>query len=243
MRDLRRLLKYLLPHTGTFILATIAMIVVGVLESATGALLIPIVDQVFGQGNGQRTATPFALQRIIPPSGLAAWRVIALLLISFTVVKGIAEYLSTYWMAYIGESSILRLRQELFSHLLSQSAAFFERHRTNYLVSRLISSAAAIETAVSVTLRDTLRETFTLICLLATACYVNWRLTLGSLVIAPPIAVLTVKFGTALRRLARESFEGSKRLTDTAQEALANQSIVKAYRGEDREKGRFTAVA
>ncbi|MFN2577273.1 MAG: ABC transporter ATP-binding protein [Pyrinomonadaceae bacterium] len=243
MRDLRRLLKYLLPHTGTFIIATLAMIVVGVLESATGALIIPIVDQAFGQGKGQPTATPFGLQRIIPPSGLAAWRTIAVLLIVFTVVKGVAEYLSTYWMADIGQSSILRLRQELYGHLLSQSAAFFERHRTNYLVSRLISSAAAIETAVTHTLRDTLRESLTLIALLATAFYVNWRLTLGSLVIAPPIAGLTMKFGNSLRRLARESFEGSKRLTDTAQEALANHNIVKAYGGEDRERGRFTAVA
>src|SRR5215510_16283194 len=148
MRDLRRLLKYLLPHTGAFIVATIAMVVGGLLESATGALIVPIFDQAFTQGPGHRSPTLFGLEKIIPPSGLAAWRMIALLLIAFTIVKGIAEYLSTYLMAYIGQSSILRLRQELYAHLLAQSAKFFERHRTNYLVSRLISSAAAIEAAV-----------------------------------------------------------------------------------------------
>ena len=242
MRDLRRLLKYLLPHTGTFIAANFAMIVVGLMDGATTFLLIPIMNQVFGQG-GQRATTLFAWQKIIPPSGLAAWRMIALLLITFTVIKGIAEYLSTYWMAYIGQSAILRLRQELYGHLLAQSASFFERHRTNYLVSRLISSAAAIETAVTHTLRDALREGFTLIVFIVAAFYVNWRLTLGSLIIAPPIVLLTMKFGSALRRLARESFEGSKRLTDTAQEALANQTIVKAYRGEEREGRRFARVA
>jgi subfamily B ATP-binding cassette protein MsbA len=243
MRDLRRLLKYLLPHTGSFIIATIAMIAVGLLESATGALIVPIFDQAFTQAPGHRTATLFGLERIIPPSGLAAWRTIALLLIVFTVVKGIAEYFSTYLMAYIGQSSILRLRQDLYSHLLTQSAKFFERHRTNYLVSRLISSAAAIEAAVTHTLRDMLRESFTLIALLAASFYFNWRLTLGALLIAPPIAGLTMRFGSSLRKLARESFEGSKRLTDTAQEALANHTIVKAYRGEERESNRFTRVA
>ncbi len=55
--------------------------------------------------------------------------------------------------------------------------------------------------------------------------------------------MLTARFGTALRNLARESFEGNKELTDTAQEALSNQTIVKAYRGEARELGRFTTVA
>jgi len=218
------------------------MVVVALLETATGALIVPIFDQALGHA-GTRTATLFELQRLIPASGLAALRMIALLLLAFTVVKGVAEYFSTYLMAYIGQSSVLKLRQDLYSHVLSQSAEFFARHRTNYLVSRLISSAAAIEAAVTSTLRDMLRESFTLIAFLAAAFYYNWRLTLGSLLIAPPIAWLTVRFGTSLRKLARETFEGSKRLTDTAQEALANHTIVKAYRGEARESSRFTNVA
>src|SRR2546427_859704 len=243
MRDLRRLLKYLLPHTGTFIAATVAMMVVALLEAATSALIVPVFDQALAHGQARATPTPFALQRLIPASGLHALRMIALLLIVFTVIKGIAEYFSTYWMAYIGQTSILSLRQELYSHILAQSASFFERHRTNYLVSRLISSAAAIEAAVSNTLRDILREGFTLIAFLATSFYVSWRLTLGSLIIAPPVAGLTMRFGKSLRKLARESLEGSKYLTDTAQEALANQTIVKAYSGEVRERSRFTAGA
>src|ERR1700694_3546085 len=112
MSDLRRLLGYLLPHTGTFALATIAMIVVGLLESATGALIVPIFDQAFAQAGGHRTPTLFGLQKIIPASGLAAWRTVALLMVVFTLVKGVAEYFSTYLMAYIGQSSVLKLRQD-----------------------------------------------------------------------------------------------------------------------------------
>src|SRR5262245_13217712 len=139
MRDLRRLLKYLLPHTGTFIAATVCMVVVGLLETAMGALIVPIFDQAFTHGAGHRTPTLFGLERLIPPTGVAAGSTIALLLIVFTVTKGIAEYFSTYLMGYIGQSSVLTLRQDLYGHLLAQSAKFFERHRTNYLVSRLIS--------------------------------------------------------------------------------------------------------
>jgi subfamily B ATP-binding cassette protein MsbA len=243
MHDLRRLLRYLKPHWLTFTLATLAMVMVGLLETATGALIVPIFNQAFAEGAGTRTPTLFGLQRIIPESGLAAWRAIALLLIIFTAVKGICEYFSSYLMAHVGQSSVLRLRQDLYSHVLAQSASFFERHRTNYLVSRLVSSAAAIEMAVTATLRDMLRESFTLMAFLAASFYYNWRLTLGSLIIAPIIAVLTARFGRALRNLARESFEGQKLLTDTAQEALANQNIVKAYRAEASERRRFTTVA
>ncbi|MGA9995703.1 MAG: ABC transporter transmembrane domain-containing protein [Pyrinomonadaceae bacterium] len=244
MQDLRRLLKYLRPHWGRFTLATFAMLVVGLLESAIGALIVPIFDQAFARpGEGHRTPTLFGLQHLIPDSSLDAWRTISILLLIFTAVKGIAEYFSTYLMARVGQESVLRLRQDLYVHVLRQSASFFERHRTNYLVSRLVSSASAIEAAVTSTLRDMLRESFTLIAFLSASFYYNWRLTLGSLLIAPIIAVLTARFGRALRDLSRETFEGSKLLTDTAQEALANQSIVKAYRAEEFEKGRFTTVA
>ena len=243
MHDFRRLLKYLKPHWPIFTLATFAMLVVGVLETAIGGLIVPIFDQAFAQGGGQRTATIFGLQHLIPEAPLEAWKMISILLIVFTVTKGIAEYLSTYLMARMGQLAVLRLRRDLYNHLLAQSATFFERHRTNYLVSRLVSSAAAIETAVTSTIRDLLRESFSLIAFLAASFYYSWRLTLSSLVIAPIIAFLTVKFGKALRNLARESLEGSKELTDTAQEALANQAIVKAYRAEKRESEHFTTVA
>src|SRR6266446_3126292 len=243
MRDLRRLLRYIKPHWETFTLATIAMALVGLLEIAIRSLVVPIFDQVLTPVGGQRTQTLFGLQRIIPGSGLAAWKTISLLLLGFTLAKGVAEYFSTFLMARIGQSSVLKLRQDLYSHLLNQSASFFERHRTNYLVSRLVTSAAAIETAVTSTLRDMLRESFTLICFLGASFYYSWRMTLGSLAITPIVALLTARFGTAMRNLSRESFEGNKELTDTAQEALSNQIIVKAYRGEKRESARFTIVA
>ena len=242
MNDLRRLLKYLRPHWATFSVATFAMVCVGILESAIRALVVPILDQASGKG-GQQSSTLFGLQHFIPLQGIAAWRTIAVMMVVFSASKGLAEYFSTYLMARIGQSSVLQLREDLYHHVLSQSASFFEQHRSNYIVSRIVSSAAAIEVAVSSTIRDMLRESFTLIAFLAASFYYNWRLTLGSLAIAPVIGVLTAKFGRALRNLSRESFEGNKLLTDTAQEAIANQNVVKAYGAESREEARFKTVA
>src|SRR5215203_3272975 len=154
MRDLRRLLKYLRPHWPIFTLATLSMLLVGLLESAIGGLIVPIFDQAFVQGVGQRTSTIFGLQRLIPAAPLGAWKMISIMLIVFTLAKGIAEYLTTYLLARNGQSAVLELRQGLYSRVLAQWATWFARHRTNCLVSRLVSSAAAIETAVASTIRD-----------------------------------------------------------------------------------------
>lgn len=243
MKDFKRLLKYLRPYWLIFAVAGVAMLLGAVFETATGALLVPIFDQFLGNPSHE-SKTLFDLHSLIPRDDwFRAWVMITVLLLGFTIAKGIAEYFSSYLMAKIGQSAVLDLRRELYEHLLQQSTTFFERHRTNYLVSRLVNSCAAIELSVSSNLRDVLREAFMLVFFLGAAFYFNPKLTLGALVIAPVIGGLTAKFSKSLRKLSEESFEGNKLLTDTAQETLANQTIVKAYRAEEREKTRFLKVA
>jgi ATP-binding cassette, subfamily B, bacterial MsbA len=213
-----------------------------VFETATGALIVPILNN-FWQ-NPIKSKTPFDLGSLIPLNDwYRAWLIISGLLLSFTILKGAAEFVSSYLMAKIGQSAVLKLRSQLYEHLLGQSAVFFEKHRTNFLVSRLIVSCSSIENAVSSNLRDVLRESFMLVAFISAAFYYNWRLTLGSLIIAPIIAFLTTQFSRRLRKLADLSLEGNKSLNDVSQEALANNVIVKAYGGEERERKRFLSVA
>ncbi|CAN5437937.1 MAG: ABC transporter transmembrane domain-containing protein [Acidobacteriota bacterium] len=243
MNEFKRLLQYVRPHWLTFLFALVAMFVVAIFETATGALLVPIFGQ-FQPDAARQSETLFSLQRFIPKEPwYHGWLAISAMLLGFTICKGVAEYFSSYLMAKIGQSAVLDLRKQLYDHLLSQPASFFEKHRTNFLVSRLVVSCSAIELAVSANLRDVLRESFMLIAFIGAAFYYNWRLMFGALIIAPIIAFLTTKFSKALRRLAEESFEGNKLLTDTAQETLANQTIVKAYTAEEREKTRFGKIA
>ncbi|HVF45996.1 MAG TPA: ABC transporter ATP-binding protein [Pyrinomonadaceae bacterium] len=244
MQDLKRLLTYVRPYWGTFLLAVAAMILGAAFETAIVGLLVPIFDQFWKTPGSEATKTLFDLSSLIPRNDwFRAWLAIAGLLMAFTVLKGIAEYFSSYLMAKIGQSAVLKLRGELYDHLLSQSSVFFEKHRSNYLVSRLVVSCAAIELAVSSNLRDVLRESFMLVGFLSAAFYFNWRLTLGALVIAPIIAFLTTSFSRRMRKLADVSLEGVRSLSDTSQETLANQVIVKAYGAERREHRRFVEVA
>ncbi len=244
MKDFQRLLKYLRPHLSTFVWATVAMVFAALFETAVGGLIVPLFS-IFDKSAPQNTRTLFYLQKLIPDTNdwFAVWTVISVLLVAFTIFGGIAEYISSYLMAKIGQSAVLQLRRELYEHLLGQSANFFQKHRTNFLVSRLVTNAAAIELAVSSNLRDVFRESVMLIFCLGAAFYFNWRLTLGALIIAPIIGGLTSKFSKSLRKLSEESFEGNKLLNDTAQETLANYPIVQAYRAENREKFRFANVA
>ena len=243
MEDFRRLLNYVRPYWGSFVFALIAMAAVAIFETATATLLAPIFDQ-FAPDPARRSKIPFDLVSLIPKNDwFRAWLVISILLIGFTIAKGVAEFVSSFLMARIGQKAVLRLRKDLYEHLLAQSASFFERHRTNFLVTRLVVNCSAIENAVSSNIRDAIRESLVLICFLAAAFYFNWRLMLGALIIGPLVVFLTVRFSALFRRFATESYEGNKLLSDVAQETLANQSIVKAYQAEEREKARFGNIA
>lgn len=247
MQEIRRLLKYLKPNIFTFIIAFATMIIGAIFETGRLGLIKPVFDQVLASGSTQ-SFTFFGLEKYIPESwnpnsGVEAWSTIAVFFLIFTFVKAVCDYFSQYLMGFIGQSAVLQLRQDLYNHLLAQSANFFERHRTNFLVSRLVTSSAQIELSVSATLRDMLREGVQFIALISYAVYLNWRLTIGAFIVAPIIGLLTAKFSKALRNLANESLEGSKMLTDIAQETLANQVIVKSYRAEKREAGRFAQIA
>ncbi|MDQ3713147.1 MAG: ABC transporter transmembrane domain-containing protein [Acidobacteriota bacterium] len=234
MKEFKRLLKYLRPHHSTFALAIMAMIFVALFESAILAMLVPLFDQ-FLPSAAKNSETLFGLQNLIPKDPwFHAWIIISVLLISFTILKGVAEFFSSYLMAKIGQAAVLNMRQELYAHLLNQSSSFFERHRTNYLVSRIVTSCSAIEISVASNMRDILRESFMLVFFLAAAFYYNWRLMLGALITAPIIGILTAKFSKALRKLSEEFIESNKLLSDTAQETLTNQTIVKAYSAERR---------
>jgi subfamily B ATP-binding cassette protein MsbA len=224
-------------------LALAAMAVHGLLEGAVGALIGPIFALLKPAGSiGKESEAITLMRQYVPFDNLVSWRAISILLIVFTIGKGIAEYVSTYLMAKVGQFAVRQMRQELYAHLLRQSAGFFARHRTNFLVSRLVNSAAAIETAVTATVRDMLRESISLVVFLSAAFWMSWRLMLGALLVGPVVGLLTVRFSKAIRGFARESFEGSRILTDTAQETLANHTIVKAYRAEERERRRFNRV-
>ena len=243
MNDLKRLLKYVKPYWLLFAFALTAMLLGALFETAIGALLVPIFNQ-FLPNSDVKSKTLFDLSSLVPRGDwYRAWIAISALLLVFTILKGIAEYFSSYLMAKIGQSAVLKLRRELYDHLLRQSAAFFEKHRTNFLVSRLVVSCSAIELAVSSNLRDVLRESFMLVFFVAAAAYYNWRLTLGLLILAPIIGLMTSAFSRRLRKLADESLKGNKQLNDTAQETLANQTIVKAYAAEHREAARFSLAA
>jgi ATP-binding cassette, subfamily B, bacterial MsbA len=244
MTDIVRLLKYIKPYRVIFALSVVLMIMTGLLEGATSLLLVPIFNQL---STAKLAAAPGAASGFLDvarylPSG-ENWQMIAFLLVGFTLAKGVTDYFSSYSMSYIGQNVIADIRTSLYDHIIRQSAPFFTKRPTNELTAHLMSDAAMVERSVSETLRDLLRESVSLIVYLVIIFSINWKLASVILLLAPPVAYLTMTFNRRLRGYLTSRQESGAEMLDTAQEAISSHRVVKAFGMEDYESRRFGKIA
>lgn len=242
MTEFSRLLGYLKPYRIIFAISIVLMIVTGLLEGGTVLLLQPIFDSL-GAKTGQAAQAIPLINRLLPGLGKLTLNSVALLLVGFTLTKGIAEYFSSYSMSYIGQNVIADVRSSLYDHIIRQAATFFTKRPTNELTAHLMSDAALVERAVSDTLRDLLRESVSLVVYLAVLFTANWRLAGIIILLGPPVGYLTTNFNKKLRRYVNSRQESGAEMLDIAQEAISSQRVVKAFGMEGYESGRFRASA
>src|SRR4051794_34864233 len=223
VNPLPRLLGYARPYRGRFVAATAAMVIYAAATAAVAALIRPLIDHVLPHGTGL--------------TSWCAW------LLAVYVVKGVGAYASTYLMTDIGQRVVRDLRDQLFRHILDQSAAFFSRRTTGQLMSRITNDVNQIQQAVSETMGDLLREGLAAVGYVIVMFYFDWRLALVSMVGAPIVIYPLVRLGQRVRRSTRRSQEHLEHLSHLTAEAFTGHRIVKAFGAERHEAERFGAAS
>ena len=219
MDALLRLLRYATPHRAVIAGAALAMVVYGAASAALAYLIKPIIDDVLtNRGN------------------LAA--VTASILIIY-LLKGIGSYFSSYLMEGLGHRVVMVVRNQLFSHLLDQSAAFFARRTTGQLLSRIGNDVGLVQRAVSETIGDLARESLVLLGCAALLFYYDAKLALVCMTAAPLVVYPLVRFGKKVRTVTRWSQEANEHMSHVAAEAFTGHRIVKAFGAERREASKF----
>jgi subfamily B ATP-binding cassette protein MsbA len=157
--------------------------------------------------------------------------------------KGLGSYFSTYMMADIGQHVVMDVRNELYRHMLGQSAGFFARKTTGQLMSRITNDVGQIQQAVSETLGDLLRESIALVGYVGLLFYIDARLAIVFLTGAPLVFYPLIRLGQRLRKTTRRSQEELEHMSHVSAEAFTGHRIVKAFGSERREADRFARAA
>jgi subfamily B ATP-binding cassette protein MsbA len=168
---------------------------------------------------------------------LVAWAIVVL-----NVFKGLGSYASAYLMAWVGQRVVTDVRNQLYAHILGQSASFFAARSTGELMSRITNDVGQVQQAVSETIGDLARETLALVGFAALLFYYDAWLAVFCIISAPLVIYPLVRLGQRVRRTTRRSQEALQSLSHIAVEGFTGHRIVKAFGNEKKEADRFAGA-
>ena len=217
----RRLLGYVRPHAGLVSLGVLGM----VLFAATDVSQALFVNY-------------FLKSAFVEVSPSAQWLVPLGALLLF-VLRGIGDYTSSYFPGVVGRRVIKQLRGELFAHYLRLPVSWYDRESTGPMLSRLTFNIEQMAETAANSVTILVRDSLTLIGLVAYMFYLSWQLTLLALIVAPLIGFLMRIVNRSFRRYSARIQNSMGDVTRVAKETIEAHRLVKVFTAERRQEGVF----
>jgi len=221
MKLLKRLFAYVKPYRIRFLEAMICMALVAGLTSVLMYLIKPTFDKVFAQKNAE----------VIP--------YIIMIIVGCALAKGLFEYYQSYLMSYIGQKTIVDVRNKLYNHLQSLSLDYFIRQRTGQIISRLTNDVMLLQRAIVNVPANLIRGGLTIIGLTVLLFYLHWRWALVIMIVFPLVILPLRKFGKRLRKISRKSQEKMADIYSLLQEKIVGIMMIKSFCREKAEAEKF----
>lgn len=163
---------------------------------------------------------------------LPAWVLLVILL------SGAFMFLRSYLISYAGQRVIYDIRARVFSHLLKLPLRFYDQQRSGELVSRVTNDVNVLQDTAN-GLKDIASALTTLVIVLAAMFTRSYKLTLLVLISFPALGWLVNTLGTKSRKAGKRFQVKIGALTAMLQETLSSIKLIKSFRREDFERGRF----
>ncbi|ATG74517.1 lipid transporter ATP-binding/permease [Zobellella denitrificans] len=166
-----------------------------------------------------------------------------LFVIGIVFLRGVCTFLSGYCMAWVGNHVVMTLQQQVFNKLMAMPVAFFDRHNTGNLLSKVTYDASQVSSAASSTLVTLVREGATVIGLLGLMFYHSWQLSLIFFLVGPVVGVMIAVISRRFRRISRGMQDAMGNITSSTEQMLKGHKEVLMFNGQQVESGRFFGVS
>jgi subfamily B ATP-binding cassette protein MsbA len=216
-----RLMRYVRPHWRTFAVSILSMVLAAATEPLLPALLKPFLDGTFVQKD----------------DWIMQWAPLFILLIFF--VRGLTGFVSTYAISWVGNRVVMDLRAEMFRKLVSLPTRFYDDHATGRLISKITFDVTQVTTAATSVVTVVVKDSIIIAGLLGWLFYLDWKLTLLSLLIAPVVAFVIRVINVRMRESSREAQRAMGSITQVIEESVTAHKVVKLFGGQTYEERRF----
>lgn len=216
-----RLLGFVRPHWKMLLAAVIGMALTAATEPLFPALMKPLLDGNLGAGDPD------------------AWWKYPLAIVGIIALRGTMGLFGGYCMHWVSHRITADIRERMFARLVVLPTTFFDANPSSRIAARVTNDVNGLSAAAINVLTTLVRDSLTIVALLGWMLYLNWQLTLISLVIMPLVLVAMRYFAKRMRRLSRALLESYGDMAQALQEAAEGHRVIKIQATQDYEIKRF----
>lgn len=216
-----RLLGYVKPYWKIFSVSILGIAVSAATEPLLPALLKPFLDGTF----------------VNKDDAVLRWAPVLILVIFF--VRGLASFFGSYAIHWVSNKLVMDLRNEMFNKLISLPTRFYDDNATGKLISKITYDVTNVTAAATSVVTITIRDSIIILGLLGWLFYLDWKLTLLSLIVAPLVAFVIHVINKRLRTSSRDTQLAMGSITQVIEEAVTAHKVVKLFGGQRYEQERF----
>ncbi|XP_034043522.1 ATP-binding cassette sub-family B member 10, mitochondrial [Thalassophryne amazonica] len=227
LEDAKRILRFARSERWRLAGAVGFLAVSSAVTMSAPFLLGRVIDTIYSAGTDIETMT-------------ASLKSLCILLMGVFLCGGAANAARVYLMQTSGQQIVRNLRAAVFSSILRQEVAFFDKNRTGELINRLSADTAVVGRSVTLNLSDGLRAVAQAGGGVSMMFYVSPSLASFVLLIVLPVACLAVLYGRYLRNISRHTQDTLAHATQLAEERISNIRTVRAFGKEVSEVNRYT---
>ena len=158
------------------------------------------------------------------------------------VLRGTSHFIANYCLAWVGNNVVMRLRQQLFEHIMAMPVPFHDKESTGSLISKVTYDTEQVLNAVTKALLTLIREGVFVIGLIGLMFYLSWQLSSIFLLIIPIVATLVVFVSKRFRAISKRIQKMMGVVTGAAEQTFNAHKVVLTFGGQERESERFAKI-
>lgn len=224
--QLARLMAYIKPYWLTFAMALVCLVVLSASNTGFLSTIKHVTDEGFA-GHAENNSRIY----------------LAAMLCGLLFVRALAGFGSNYLMRIVGRRVIEDVRNHVFGHMLTLPASFFDQHAIANITTKMTFDCEQLYSAVTKVIISSIRDSLTIIGIVAYMLYLDWKLTMVFLMLAPLITRYLKKMTPKLRNSGKQVQASMTDMTQVIEEAASGQRVVKVFNGQAYEYQRFSNIA
>lgn len=221
----KRLLTYVGKYWPAFALGIIGTIAMSGIDAALTYSLKPVLDKGF----------------IAKDQYFIHWLPIYVVLA--ITARGVATYISNYYMTWTARKIVMRFRQQLFQQFLHLPATFFDNTTSGQLISLVIYNVEQIAKASTDSVVTVVQESCFIVGLITGMFRNSIKLTLLFMTVLPLIAGIARISSLRMRRLSHNVQQSMGQVTHVLEEGIEGYKVIRIFGGVNHESNRFDKLA